>query len=95
MSRPAGLCMQRYESRRQRVSRQIEERRLAEVKGLKKKIDDQILEVGLYQNMCFDQRVLLQEILAVCRQEHLECLELGEKLERIESYARRAMVTKR
>lgn len=83
--------MMRYESRRQRISRQAEERRQAEVDGLKKRIDDQILEVGLYQNMCFDQRVLLQEILAICRQEHMECLELGEKLERIESYARRVV----
>ena len=95
MSRPAGLYMQRYESRRQRVSRQIEERRQAEVEHLKKKIDDQMLEVGLYQNMCFDQRVLLQEILAICRQEHMECLGLGEKLERIEHAARRAVATKR
>ncbi len=86
--------MMRYESRRQRISRQAEERRQDEVDGLKKRIDDQILEVGLYQNMCFEQRVVLQEILAICRQEHLECLELGEKLERIESYARR-VVTKR
>ena len=95
MSRPASLYMQRYESRRQRVSRQIEERRQADVERLKKKVDDQILEIGLYQNMCFEQRVLLQEILAICRQEHMECLELGEKLERIESYARRAMVAAR
>ena len=48
----------------------------------------------MYQNLCFKQREFLREILAICAQEHMEHLDAGDKLKRIELYARRALATK-
>lgn len=84
----------RYESVWQKNQTKIEANFKKKIAELKKQVHDQVLEVGLYQNQCFSQRVLLQEILAICRQEQLQYLELEDKLERIERYARRALEAK-
>jgi len=84
----------RYETEWQKNQEKIEANFRKKIAYLKKQVHDQVLEVGLYQNQSFNQRVLLQEILAICRQEHLQYLGLDDKLRRIESYARRALEAK-
>jgi len=83
----------RYETLWQKNQAKIEANLRARIDKLTKRVHDQVLEVGLYQNLCFNQRVLLREILAICRQEQFEYLEPKDKLERIERYARRIMET--
>ncbi len=84
----------RYESVWQKNQEKIEANFRKKIVELKKRVHDQVLEVGLYHNLCFNQRVLFQEILAICRQEQFQYLEPKDKLERIERYARRALETK-
>ena len=83
----------RYDTVWRKNQAKIEANFRARIDKLTKRVHDQVLEVGLYQNLCFNQRVLLREILAICRQEHFEYLEPKDKLERIERYARRIMET--
>ena len=85
----------RYETVWQKNQEKIEANLRREIAKLNKKTRNQVLEIGLYQNLCFKQNVILQEILAICRQEHMEHLELKDKLERIERYAGRHMAAKR
>ena len=84
----------RYETVWQKNQAKIEANFKKKIVELTKRVHDQVLEVGLYQNLCFNQRVLLREIVAICRQEQFQYLEPKDKLERIERYARRALETK-
>jgi len=84
----------RHESIWQKNQEKIEANFRNKIVQLNKRVRDQILEVGMYQNLCFDQRVILQEILAICAQEDMLYLEPKAKIERIERYARRALAAK-
>ncbi len=90
-----GDAPMKYESRWERIRRQNEERRRQEILKLKNQISNAKTEAALFKNLCFDQRKILQEILAICAQEQMEYLDMSNKLERIEQYARRALVAKR
>lgn len=84
----------KHESRWARIRRQNEEARNREIEQLKLRLQNQMAEAGMYQNLCYDQRVILQEILAICAQEHFQYLEPEDRLERIRRYARRALASK-
>ena len=84
----------RYETEWQKNQEKIEANFRKKIAELKKQVRDQVLDVGMYQNLCLKQRAIFQEILAVCTQEHMQYLEPKVKLERIEQYVRRALVAK-
>lgn len=85
----------RYYSVWQKNHEKIEANFRKKLDELNNRIRDKILEAGVYQNLYFEQRVILQEILAICKQEQMQHIGLDDKLRKIEKYARRALETKR
>jgi hypothetical protein len=81
----------KHQSRWQRIQQRNDEYRGKEISNLKRKIEDAKIESALIQNLCLNQRDIFKEIIAICSQEHMEHLDISEKIERIESYARRAL----
>lgn len=82
-----------FESKWDRIRRQTEEARKQELEQLENKLHDKESEAEKYRTICQEHRVIFQEILAICAQEHFKFLEPKERLERIVVYARKAMAS--